>query len=173
MGAIVLNGAKIGSDCIVGAGPGHRKNGRPGRVHDQGSPAKVVRPLKPEEIRRQPGSHGGEYLEAAAQYREGAGSPLRQALSGPRKEFTVHGMKQSRRSKDFCWWSGGGVAFYCALQRLDAVPSGAGLAAWDFGAVSAGRRPGLYPECAHAGIERHLFPRSRKGIGSIAPGQVL
>ena len=58
MGAIVLNGAKIGSDCIVGAG-----------ALVLGSPAKVLRPLKPEEIE---GNRAAmeEYLEAAAQYRK-------------------------------------------------------------------------------------------------------
>ena len=51
MGAIVLDGASVGRDCIIGAGAlvtggtvipdGHMA---------LGSPAKVVRPLRPEEI---------------------------------------------------------------------------------------------------------------------------
>ena len=51
MGAIVLNGAKIGSDCIVGAGAlVTGKMDAPDGSMILGSPAKVVRPLKPEEI---------------------------------------------------------------------------------------------------------------------------
>ena len=62
MGAIVLNGAKIGSDCIVGAGA------LDGSMI-LGSPAKVLRPLKPEEIEGNQAAME-EYLEAAAQYRK-------------------------------------------------------------------------------------------------------
>ena len=48
MGAIVLNGAKIGSDCIVGAGAlVTGKMDAPDGSMILGSPAKVVRPLKP------------------------------------------------------------------------------------------------------------------------------
>ena len=70
MGAIVLNGAKIGSDCIVGAGAlVTGKLDAPDGSMILGSPAKVVRPLKPEEIE---GNRAAmeEYLEAAAQYRK-------------------------------------------------------------------------------------------------------
>lgn len=70
MGAIVLNGAKIGSDCIVGAGAlVTGKMDAPDGSMILGSPAKVVRPLKPEEIE---GNRAAmeEYLEAAAQYRK-------------------------------------------------------------------------------------------------------
>ena len=70
MGAIVLNGAKIGSDCIVGAGAlvTGKMDAQDGSMI-LGSPAKVVRPLKPEEIE---GNRAAmeEYLEAAAQYRK-------------------------------------------------------------------------------------------------------
>ena len=69
-GAIVLNGAKIGSDCIVGAGAlVTGKMDAPDGSMILGSPAKVVRPLKPEEIE---GNRAAmeEYLEAAAQYRK-------------------------------------------------------------------------------------------------------
>ena len=70
MGAIVLNGAKIGSDCIVGAGAlVTGKMDAPDGSMILGSPAKVVRPLKPEEIE---GNRAAmeEYLEAAAQCRK-------------------------------------------------------------------------------------------------------
>lgn len=51
MGAIVLNGAKIGPRCIVGAGSlVTGKMDAPEGSLILGSPAKVVRPLTPEEI---------------------------------------------------------------------------------------------------------------------------
>jgi carbonic anhydrase/acetyltransferase-like protein (isoleucine patch superfamily) len=51
MQAIVLNGAKIGSHCIIGAGALVTGNAViPNGSMVLGSPAKVVRPLKPEEI---------------------------------------------------------------------------------------------------------------------------
>ena len=69
-GAIVLNGAKIGSDCIVGAGAlVTGKMDAPDGSMILGSPAKVVRPLKPEEIESNRASME-EYLEAAAHYRK-------------------------------------------------------------------------------------------------------
>lgn len=70
MGATVLNGARIGSNCIVGAGAlVTGKMDAPDGSMILGSPAKVVRPLKPEEIE---GNRAAmeEYLEAAAQYRK-------------------------------------------------------------------------------------------------------
>ena len=69
MGATVLNGARIGSDCIVGAGAlVTGKMDAPDGSMILGSPAKVVRPLTPEEIA---GNRAAmeEYLEAAAHYR--------------------------------------------------------------------------------------------------------
>lgn len=70
MGAIVLNGAKIGSDCIVGAGAlVTGKMDAPDGSMILGSPAKVMRPLTPEEIESNRASME-EYLEAAAQYRK-------------------------------------------------------------------------------------------------------
>ena len=70
MGATVLNGAKIGNNCIIGAGAlVTGKMDAPAGSMILGSPAKVVRPLKPEEIE---GNRAAmeEYLEAAAQYRK-------------------------------------------------------------------------------------------------------
>ena len=51
MGAILLNGARVGSDCIVGAGAlVTGKTAAPDGSLVIGSPAKVARPLTPEEI---------------------------------------------------------------------------------------------------------------------------
>lgn len=70
MGATVLNGAKIGDNCIVGAGAlVTGKMDAPAGSMILGSPAKVVRPLKPEEIEGNQAAME-EYLEAAAQYRK-------------------------------------------------------------------------------------------------------
>ena len=70
MGATILNGARIGSDCIVGAGAlVTGKMDAPDGSMILGSPAKVVRPLKPEEIESNRASME-EYLEAAAHYRK-------------------------------------------------------------------------------------------------------
>lgn len=62
--------------------------------------------------------------------------------------------------------SAGGLRRCGVLLRTAAPgcsPGGAGLAAWDFGAVSAGRRPGLYPECAHAGHRAAPVPQKPEG----------
>ena len=70
MGSILLDGAKIGNHCIVGAGAlVTGKLDAPDGSMILGSPAKVLRPLKPEEIE---GNRAAmeEYLEAAAQYRK-------------------------------------------------------------------------------------------------------
>lgn len=51
MGAIVLNGAVIGKNCLIGAGALVTQNTKiPDGSLAFGSPAKVVRPTKPEEI---------------------------------------------------------------------------------------------------------------------------
>ena len=69
MGAVVLNGARIGNNCIVGAGAlVTGKMDAPDGSMLLGSPAKVVRSLKPEEVERNRVSARG-YLEAAAAYR--------------------------------------------------------------------------------------------------------
>ena len=71
MGAVLLNGAKVGSDCIVGAGAlVTGKLEAPDGSMILGSPAKVVRPLTPEEIAGNRASAEG-YLETAKRYREG------------------------------------------------------------------------------------------------------
>lgn len=51
MGVIILNGAKIGDNCLIGAGAlVTGKMNAPAGSMILGSPAKVVRPLTPEEI---------------------------------------------------------------------------------------------------------------------------
>jgi carbonic anhydrase/acetyltransferase-like protein (isoleucine patch superfamily) len=53
MGAIVLDGAEIGEECLIGAGAVVAPRARiPPRSLVVGNPAKVLRPLKPEEITR-------------------------------------------------------------------------------------------------------------------------
>ena len=69
MGAVILNGAKIGSDCIVGAGAlVTGKTAVPDGFMVLGSPAKAVRPLRPDEIERNRNS-ARKYLDAAEAYR--------------------------------------------------------------------------------------------------------
>lgn len=65
MGAIVLNGAKVGADCIVAAGSivTERREVPPGSLV-MGSPARVVRPLRDDEIRSI-----ARYAEHYTQYR--------------------------------------------------------------------------------------------------------
>lgn len=53
MGAIVLDGAEIGEECLIGAGAVVAPRSQiPSRSLVLGSPAKVVRPLTPAEIER-------------------------------------------------------------------------------------------------------------------------
>ena len=71
MGAIILNGARVGSNCIVGAGAlVTGKMDAPDGVMLLVSPAKVVRPLTEAEIESNRASAQG-YLHAAEQYRKG------------------------------------------------------------------------------------------------------
>ena len=65
LGAIVLTGARIGNDCIVGAGAVVTgKMDAPDGSMILGSPAKITRALRPEEIEANRASALG-YLEAA------------------------------------------------------------------------------------------------------------
>ena len=51
MGALVLDGAEIGEECLIGAGAVVTPRTKiPARSLVLGSPGKVIRPLKPEEI---------------------------------------------------------------------------------------------------------------------------
>ena len=71
MGAVVLNGAKLGDNCIVGAGAlVTGKMDAPAGSMILGSPAKVVRPLTPEELQSIQES-AQDYLHMARQYRKG------------------------------------------------------------------------------------------------------
>jgi carbonic anhydrase/acetyltransferase-like protein (isoleucine patch superfamily) len=73
IGAIVLNGAEIGEESIIGAGSVVApKTIIPPRSLAMGIPAKVVRPLKDEDIRMIQGT-GEEYLELMEVYRKSTG----------------------------------------------------------------------------------------------------
>ena len=66
MGAIVLNGAVIGNDCIIGAGAVVTgKTVAPDGSLLLGSPAKVVKPVTPEQIAEN--THSAEHYVALAQ----------------------------------------------------------------------------------------------------------
>ena len=69
MGAILLNGARVGKHCIVGAGAlVTGKLDAPDGTLVLGNPAKVVRPLTPEEIAGlRPGAE--HYMELREEYR--------------------------------------------------------------------------------------------------------
>lgn len=71
MGAIILDGAEIGENSVVAAGsvvpPGKKF---PSNSMIMGSPAKVVRPLRPEEIDGY-GNHYKSYIEEKNRYLEG------------------------------------------------------------------------------------------------------
>ena len=70
MGAVVLDGARIANDCLVGAGAlVTGKMDAPAGSMILGSPAKVVRPLTAEEIEGIRESRD-EYLELARLCRE-------------------------------------------------------------------------------------------------------
>jgi gamma-carbonic anhydrase len=72
MGAIILDGAEIGSDSIIGAQTLVTKGTKiPSGSLVVGSPGKVVRPLRPEEIAGLP-RLAAKYVAVAAAYR---GSP--------------------------------------------------------------------------------------------------
>jgi len=69
IGAIIMDGVEIGDDCLIGAGslltPGTKV---PSQSVVMGSPARVVRPLRAEELARLKES-AGHYVAHAANYR--------------------------------------------------------------------------------------------------------
>jgi carbonic anhydrase/acetyltransferase-like protein (isoleucine patch superfamily) len=68
MGAIILDDAEIGDDCIIGAGSLVTKNTKvPPRSLVYGSPARVVRPLNDEELAFLPKS-AANYVGDLADY---------------------------------------------------------------------------------------------------------
>lgn len=72
MGAVVLNGARIGRDCLIGAGALVTQNMViPDGSLAFGSPARVVRPLREDELSflRANAQH---YIDIAKEYRTGA-----------------------------------------------------------------------------------------------------
>ena len=71
IGAVVLNGAKIGRNCLVGAGSLVTEGKEfPDGSMIMGSPAKVVRPLSPEQIEGLRES-ARRYIENAQRYKTG------------------------------------------------------------------------------------------------------
>ena len=71
IGAVVLNGAKIGNNCLVGAGSLVTEGKEfPDGSMIMGSPAKLVRPLTPEQIEglRRSAAH---YIDNARRFRDG------------------------------------------------------------------------------------------------------
>ncbi len=69
MGAILLTGAKVGKNCIIGAGAVVTgKADIPDGSMVMGTPGKVVRPLRPEEIAELQ-AHAEEYAALAEEYR--------------------------------------------------------------------------------------------------------
>ncbi len=71
MGSVVLDGARIASDVILGAGSlVPPRASIPSGVLALGRPAKVVRPLRPEEL-QQIREGAAEYVEKAARYLAG------------------------------------------------------------------------------------------------------
>lgn len=70
MGAIILNGARIGAGAVVGAGSlVLQGQDIPAGMLALGTPARVVRPLKEEELARFQGAVG-RYLKLAEKHRE-------------------------------------------------------------------------------------------------------
>lgn len=77
MGAIILDDAEIGDDCIIGAGALVTKGTKvPPKSLVVGSPGKVVRPLKQEEL---------EFLPKSAANYVGDSNEYRAMLRGPKK----------------------------------------------------------------------------------------
>jgi carbonic anhydrase/acetyltransferase-like protein (isoleucine patch superfamily) len=77
MGAIVMDGAEIGDDCIIGAGALVTQGTKiPAGSLAMGVPAKVVRPLKPEEI---------AFLKKSAANYVGDAADYRRHVHGPEK----------------------------------------------------------------------------------------
>jgi carbonic anhydrase/acetyltransferase-like protein (isoleucine patch superfamily) len=69
MGAILLDGATVGTNCLIGANAVVKEHGAiPDGQLAFGTPAKVVRPLRPEEIKMIV-DRAGEYIELAEKYR--------------------------------------------------------------------------------------------------------
>lgn len=70
MGAILMDGCSVGSECLIGAGALLPEGFEVPRGHlALGIPAKVVRPLKPEEI-RMIHQRAADYIQYAKRYKK-------------------------------------------------------------------------------------------------------
>ena len=68
MGAVLLDGATVGGNCLIGANAVVKEKGViPEGQLAFGTPAKVIRPLRPEETKLIV-DRAGEYVQLAAQY---------------------------------------------------------------------------------------------------------
>lgn len=75
MRAVVLSGCRVGRNCLVGAGAVLAENSSvPEGSLVLGVPAKIIRPLRPEEIERIR-ANARSYLALAAAYRDGSLRP--------------------------------------------------------------------------------------------------
>ena len=71
IGAVVLNGARIGRQCLVAAGAVVTEGKEfPDRCLIMGAPAKVVREISPEQAQRMAGG-ARHYVDNAARHRAG------------------------------------------------------------------------------------------------------
>lgn len=87
---------------------------------------------------------------------------MRQALRAGKRVYRS-GNGTNRRSKDFCWWSAAVWRFTAHWQRLDAVLAALG---WLLGILAPfllGGALAFILNVPMRAIERHLFPRNRKG----------
>jgi carbonic anhydrase/acetyltransferase-like protein (isoleucine patch superfamily) len=76
MGAILLDGSQIGDDCIIGAGALVKQNQQiAAGCIAVGSPARVIRRLKEEEISKIR-KYAERYVALLARYRDGAMTPM-------------------------------------------------------------------------------------------------
>ena len=77
MGSIILDGAEIGDECMIGAGALVTKNMKiPPRSLVLGIPGKVVRELKPEELAGL-GESADHYVKTASEYQGVVRGPAR------------------------------------------------------------------------------------------------
>lgn len=101
MGAIVMDDAVIGDDCIIGAGALVTKGTKvPPKSLVLGSPAKVVRELKPDEIEFLKKS-AANYVGDSAEYRENCPGPAWVGKNVPeaRPKKTIQALSRDESGK--------------------------------------------------------------------------